>query len=112
MKNKRPLTDFTWLCHLDMAKGLDIGQTYLNNKAAFRFIKAIAVVQSKKTVDMINSAPFFSIMMDSSTDITGDEQDSVYARLLFICLKIIWSSEMSFGPVMSPSLLDRMPSKF
>ena len=34
MKNNRPLIDFTWLCHLDMAKGLDICQTYLNNKAA------------------------------------------------------------------------------
>jgi len=30
---------------------------------------------------MINSAPFFSIMMDGSTDITGDEQESVYVRL-------------------------------
>ena len=64
-----------------MAKGLDIGQTYLNNKAVLRFIKAIAVVQSEKTVDMINSAPFFSIMMDGSIDITGDEQESVYVRL-------------------------------
>jgi hypothetical protein len=38
-KNNRPLTDFIWLCQLDKVKGLDIADTYMNEKAATNFIK-------------------------------------------------------------------------
>lgn len=41
-KNNRPLSDYTWLCHIDQAKGLDIGQSYLNQKAALVFLSSIA----------------------------------------------------------------------
>lgn len=83
MKNNRPITDYKWLCQLDLAKGLDIGHTYFNNKAALQFVKAIAAVEIDKTVEMINAAPFFSVMMDGSTDITGDEQEAVYVRMSY-----------------------------
>ena len=38
IKNNRPLSDYKWLCSMDKMKGLDIGDTYLNDKAAFNFI--------------------------------------------------------------------------
>lgn len=60
---------------------LDIGRTYFNNKAALQFIRAIAAVEIRKTVEMINASPYFSIMMDGSTDLTGDEQEAVYIRV-------------------------------
>jgi hypothetical protein len=81
IKHNRPISDYTWPCMLDRTKELDIGQTYLNNKAALEFIKAIAAVESNKTVKILQNANFFSIMMDGSTDISGDEQEALYIRM-------------------------------
>lgn len=79
VKNDRPLLDYQWLCELDKAKSLDIGETYLNRKAALQFTGAIAENEKQKTIDMLGSN-VYSFMMDGSTDISGDEQESVYIR--------------------------------
>lgn len=82
MKHDRPLSDYKWLCSLDQMKGLDTGNTYINDKAALKFVQSIAKVESeKKTVDIVKKVHFFSFMMDGSTDISGDEQEAVYLRL-------------------------------
>jgi hypothetical protein len=81
MKYNRPISDYTWLCMLDRTKEFDIGQTYLNNKAALEFIKEIAAVESNTTVKILQNSNIFSIMMDGSTDISGDEQESLYIRM-------------------------------
>ena len=80
MKHNRPISDYTWLCELDKAKGSDIGQTYLNNKASLDFIKSISNHESEKSKEMLDQSHFFSIMMDGSTDISGDEQEALYIR--------------------------------
>ena len=41
-KNSNSFKDFTWLCELDEAKGLSIGKTYRNPKAAKTFCSNIA----------------------------------------------------------------------
>ena len=79
-KQNRPLTDYTWLAKLDKAKGLEIGHTYLNEKGALRFIECIADTTRKSIHDLLKAAPFFSFVMDGSTDISGDEQESMYVR--------------------------------
>ena len=33
-KQGRPIRDFVWMAELDKSKGLDVGSTYLNEKAA------------------------------------------------------------------------------
>lgn len=80
IKNNRPLRDFPWLCKLDILKGLDLGDTYQNQKAALDFMTAIGQASSDKTVKLINSTNFFAFMMDGSTDISGDEQEVLYVR--------------------------------
>ena len=45
----RPLPDFVWLWQLDQAKGIYVGTTYLNNKAALHFVHLIASVESHKS---------------------------------------------------------------
>ena len=32
IKKRRPFTDFIWMCELDEIKGVDIGDTYRNEK--------------------------------------------------------------------------------
>ncbi|KAL4222363.1 hypothetical protein ACF0H5_018402 [Mactra antiquata] len=52
--NNHPITDFNWICDLDEAKGLHIGETYRNNnKSPLTFIQAIADTQFKKSTDAI-----------------------------------------------------------
>ena len=80
-KQNRPLTDFEWLCKLDRAKGLDTGKTYLNACACLQFVAAIADCTRKDMHTILNMAPFFSIVIAGSTDIAGDEQESLYVRV-------------------------------
>lgn len=81
MKNNRPLNDFTWLCSLDKMKGLDLSDTYLNNKAALQFVKSIAGTEREKSCDILKSVNVFSFMMDDTTEISGDEQEAMYIRV-------------------------------
>ncbi|XP_056000656.1 zinc finger protein 862-like [Ostrea edulis] len=80
MKHNRPMRDYTWLCSLDQVKGIDLGGTYINDKAAIEFVKSIAATERDNTVDFLSKVNFFSIMMDGSTDISGDEQEALYLR--------------------------------
>ena len=47
-KNNRPISDYIWLCELDRAKGLSVGQTYANETAARDFLGEIAGIQQDK----------------------------------------------------------------
>ncbi|KAL5007366.1 hypothetical protein ScPMuIL_003785 [Solemya velum] len=80
VKNNRPLSDFEWLCELDVAKGYPIGETYRNQKAAVKFTEAIARAEREKTVSLLHKVNFFSFLMDGSTDISGDEQETIFVR--------------------------------
>ena len=64
IKNNKSLRDYAWLCQLDITKGIDIGETYLNSKAAMKFVYAIAQSERKKTITRLNSS-IFSVMMDA-----------------------------------------------
>jgi len=65
-KKNRPLSDYTWLCEFDKAKQLDIGSTYINDKAAADFIHSITQTEKQKTVNLIEYNPFFAFMIDES----------------------------------------------
>ena len=60
-KNNGPLTDFISLCQLDKVKGLDIAETYMNEKAATNFIKYIGIGEREQTISLLEKSPFFSI---------------------------------------------------
>ena len=38
IKKRRPFTDFIWMCELDEIKGVDIGETYRNEKQALSIV--------------------------------------------------------------------------
>lgn len=79
-KNNKSFKDFTWLCELDEAKGLGIGKTYRNPKAAKTFCSNIAQTERNSLTDDITTAHFLSLTMDGSTDARIVEQESVFAR--------------------------------
>lgn len=49
-----------------------------------RFIETIAKSEKQAVLKLLDSSRFFSFMMDGSTDISGDEQETIYLRT---CLK-------------------------
>jgi hypothetical protein len=65
---------------LDKVKALDIGETYMNEKAATNFIKYIGISEREQTISLLEKSLFFSFLMDGTTDISGDEQESIYIR--------------------------------
>ena len=83
-KQNKPLTDYKWLCQGDKSKGLDIGNTYQTEHAARDFIGCRAKYERDTTVTLLKESLFISLMMDGTTDILGDEQETIY----------IWSSLM------------------
>lgn len=79
-KQNRPLSDYKWLCEIDMAKGLEIGTTYINEHAVRSFIHSIAQVEKDATTAALGECNFFSFMMDGTLDISGEEQETIYVR--------------------------------
>ena len=53
VKKNRPLRDYIWLCQLDKAKGVDLGDSYLNDKTVMNFTKTIAESARRKTVKTV-----------------------------------------------------------
>ncbi|XP_063408230.1 zinc finger protein 862-like [Mytilus trossulus] len=68
------------ICKLDQAKGLDVGNSYLNDKKACEFVKNIASVSRNETRDLLKKTPFLSLTCDGSSDFMGDEYESLWVR--------------------------------
>ena len=64
----RPFTDCVLLAELDKAKGLHVGQTYLNPKSAKLFTHYTAQIEIEKVASTLGSAKFLSVLSDGSTD--------------------------------------------
>ena len=78
--SNRPFSDYVWLNELDKCKGIDKGDTYNNEKAAFIFLQSIADVERDKNVVTIQNVKFFSLTMDGSTDDASVEQETLFLR--------------------------------
>ena len=79
-KHSRPCTDFVWMCTLDDMKGVQIGNTYRNNKQCATFIHHIAQAQRDEIKEMVTEAKFVSLICDGSTDNSHTEAELAYVR--------------------------------
>jgi hypothetical protein len=65
-KHNKPFTEYTQLCKLDIAKGLDVGTYYVNRKGGPLLMKTISAVTSKSVVASIQNAKYcHSRVMDA-----------------------------------------------
>ena len=76
----RPYTDFPWLCNLDEAKGICIGNQYRNADYAKTFIKAIANAERAKLQTKMEQVKFLSGISDGSTDSSRTEAEIIFLR--------------------------------
>ena len=65
--NRRPFTDFVFLCTLDEKKGVDIGQTYRNDKQAVTFARFIAKAERQKFLERVKMAKYMGVICDECT---------------------------------------------
>ncbi|KAK3088160.1 hypothetical protein FSP39_015511 [Pinctada imbricata] len=80
-KHGKSFLDFNFICSLDKVKGLDVGSTYCNDKAARCFVASIAYTERMKIIDKIRDAKFFSFSCDGTTDFTGEDLECFYIRI-------------------------------
>ena len=85
-KHDKSFMDFTWMCDL-IAKVLrilqvdfDIGHTYRTDRSAALFVKHISQVETANTAGHIGKSKFVSFTIDGSTDLTGEELESICVR--------------------------------
>lgn len=79
VKNK-PLTDYLWMCKLDEAKNIELGQTYRNLEYAKKFVSAIAEVELHSVTELVRRCSFLTVIGDGSTDISVKEQEMWFMR--------------------------------
>ena len=79
-RHSRPYTDFVWMCTLDDMKGIQIGNTYRNDKRCATFIHHIAQAQRDEIKQMVAEAKFVSLICDGSTDNSHTEAELAYVR--------------------------------
>ena len=79
-KHMKPFRDFTWLCDLDEVKGLNLGQTYRNEKACKTFTEYIASDSRDSLKDNMKQLKFISVTSDGTTDSSITEQEIVFIR--------------------------------
>ncbi|PIK60679.1 putative sperm flagellar protein 2-like [Apostichopus japonicus] len=80
VKHGHPFTDFLWHCELDKKKGLDVGNSYQNDKSAAVFTSYIANEEANKLKSQLGEAKFFSVLVDGSTDTSVKEVELSYVR--------------------------------
>jgi hypothetical protein len=68
---------------LDEIKGVDIGETYRNEKQVVSFAHYIAKTEKQKLVDQINESKYISVICDGCTDIAAIEEDIAYVRTCY-----------------------------
>ena len=96
VKHNRPFTDMRWLCRLDQAKGLDIGETYTTHQKAKEMSQVIADLELSSLANKV-AGRFFSLISDGSTDSSFKEEEILYIRFSNIC-----QVETSFVGIGSP----------
>ena len=82
MKKNRPFSDFEYLCEVQKINGVALGSDHQNNDACTSFVKSISSVMFTNIKDRLSKAKFFSVMLDSSTDCSTTDQESILVRFI------------------------------
>ena len=77
-KREMPFTSFPHLCHLEIKHGVDLGSTYINDKACKNFVLSIATQLKNELSCKLQKCRFVSVMADSATDVGVHEVEDVY----------------------------------
>ena len=63
----RASNEFSSECDLQKLNGVDLGDTYQNNKSFTVLLKYVAMSLQNNVIDVLNKTKFFSVMTDGNT---------------------------------------------
>jgi hypothetical protein len=81
-KNRKPFSDYEYICSIQKKNGLDLGSDHLNGKACVEFVKSISGSLHDTLVSKLKQAKFYTVMSDSSTDSSIVDQECVHVRFV------------------------------
>lgn len=67
-KNRKPFSDYEYICNIQKKNGLDLGTDHLNRNSCVEFVESISSSLHDTLVSKLKQAKFYSEMSDSSTD--------------------------------------------
>ena len=76
----QPLTAVNWISKLDKSKGLEMGDSYKNDKSCRVMISIIASIERRKITALLEQAKFVTVLSDGSTDVSVIENEIIYIR--------------------------------
>lgn len=79
---ERPYSDFPDVLELQALNGVEIGETYRNEKAGKEFVSQIGGVYHDNLKELLRNADYFSVYCDGSTNRTESEKEIVMVRVL------------------------------
>ena len=82
VKAERPFRDFVGLCDLQERNGVNTGKSYKNDKQAATFTHFIAETVKEDFANKLRQARMFSVLSDSSTDVSITDEELIYVRYL------------------------------
>lgn len=80
--HEKPFTDFPRQVGLARKLGVNLKDQYVGDKACQSFVKFIAIDLQENVVQNVKRSPFFSILIDGSTDRSGEDNADIYVRYL------------------------------
>jgi hypothetical protein len=112
-KNSRPLRDFNWMATLDEKKGIQVGETYRNDKSCKSFITAISSIEQENIRKELDKHKFLTIISDGSTDVSVVENEIIYCRSAFHGLaKTFFISMEAVGKANSDGIYKAITNSF
>ena len=77
-KREIPFTNFPHLCILEKKHGVELGSTYMDDKASKTFVTFISEQLKHGLSNKLQGSKFFSVMADSANDVGVREVEDVY----------------------------------
>ena len=81
-KEELPFSKYGPILALQKKNGLEINQTYANDKSCGTLISTIGTVLTEELASEVNRKKYLSVMIDSTTDASGKENETVHCRFV------------------------------
>lgn len=81
-KEELPFSKYGPLLALQKKNGLDISQTYANEKSCSTLVSLVGSVFTEELASEVNEKKYLSLMIDGATDASSKENETVHCRFL------------------------------
>ena len=81
-KEELPFNKYGPILALQKKNGLDISQTYANDKSCSTLVSLVGSVLTEELASEVNRKKYLGLVIDGATDASGKENETVHCRFL------------------------------